>query len=104
MSTLDPQVAYYVESRQDRSALIALDAKLTDTEVEWCDTIRDRGFPVEAVTEDDDAIVVRTPRATYRFRPLSLDLYRQKVRLRVDGEPDFSTTEALQRYYQRLTR
>ena len=41
-------------------------------------------------------------RHVYRFTPMSVELYREKVRHRVTGQPDFETTEALRRHYRAL--
>ena len=102
MTALDRGTTYLVRSEEDRTVLLALWPKLDDRRVEWFDTVHDRAFAVVEARSDgaDGSVVVRTARATYRFAPLTLDAYRADVRAKVDGQPDFSSTDALQAYYR----
>ena len=102
MIHLDRQQTYLVESDSDGTVLLALWPKLEADRVEWFDTVRDRGFRVRAAHEEDGAVVVETERHRYRFRPLDLTLYRERVQHRVDGRPEFASTEAVQAFYARF--
>ena len=102
MSALDRDQLYLVESDEDPGALIAMYASVTDRGVEWFDASRDRGFRALDVVSHDGVVEVTTPKAVYRFTPMSVELYREKVRHRVTGQPDFETTEALRRHYRAL--
>ncbi len=102
MSALDRDTVYLVQSAEDRTVLLAVFPQLTERGVEWFDTARDRGFVVTSVGRDGDVVSVTTANATYRFTPLTLELYKSHVRKRVDGRPMFSSIEALQRHYRKL--
>ncbi len=102
MSALDRDTVYLVESAEDQTVLVAVFPRLSSRGVEWFDSVRDRGFRVESVERDGDAVAVKTPNATYRFTPLTIDLYRARVQRRVSGKPAFSSTESVQRYYRKL--
>lgn len=104
MSRLGADRAYLVRSDEDHTVLLALDAKVTPRGVEWFDTVRDRGFVAQSVDADGEELIVRTARATYRFTPLTIELYRERVKGRVDGQRDFASTDALQRFYRRFPR
>ncbi|MBI4815280.1 MAG: hypothetical protein HY791_03410 [Deltaproteobacteria bacterium] len=97
---LDPRTAYLVESDEDRTALIALRARISNKGVEWFDTVRDRGFYLEELTQLGEVTIARTKNATYRFRALTIELYREKVQPKVMGKPDFESTEDLQAFYE----
>ena len=46
---LEDQTVYYIESDNDDTVLIGMDAKKTDELVEWFDTVHDRAFePIHA--------------------------------------------------------
>ena len=95
---------YFVDSAEDGSVMLALDAKLHDGLVEWFDTSRDRAFEVKSVEELPDGVLAVTERATYRLRVLTLELYEAHVRDNVTGHRSFASTEAVQDFYQRYPR
>jgi hypothetical protein len=101
---LDPNTIYLVESDEEPSVLIAIDAKIERRYVGWFDTVRDRLFKVEAVEDEGEIVRVKSPRGTFRFRPLTIELYDEKVRARVTGRPRFGSTAEVQRYYRALPR
>jgi hypothetical protein len=96
---LDPNEVYFVESAEDPSALLALDAKIDGPYVAWFDTSRDRGQRITAQRLDGSALVFETERGTYRFEPLTLERYRTDVRPKVELSPDFGSVEALKTFY-----
>ncbi len=96
---LSEGTTYLIESREDKGALLALHAKIQHERLEWFDTVRDRVAKVEDARRDGDAVVVKTPRARYRLRPLTLELYLAKVQDKVDGRPDLSSDAEVQELY-----
>ena len=100
---LDHATTYLVQSDEDRSVLVALWPKLDGKRLEWFDTVRDRGFHVQSSSRDADKVEVKTARATYRFRPLTAELYRDFVQSKVDGRPELPTNEDVQAFYQQFT-
>ncbi len=97
----DMSVTYFVESDEDPTALIARRPGLSDGYVWWEDTNRERGHEVKTIQVDGDVVTVATKSdRTYRFRPLTLALYDERVRAQVELSPTFESTEALQSFYR----
>jgi hypothetical protein len=91
---------YFVESEQDSTALIARFAGIREGFVFWDDTNRERAHPVESWETKGALITVRTQSGTeYRFRPLTLELYEERVKAQVELSPSFDSTEDLQAFY-----
>lgn len=101
---LEADCVYLVESPEDGSVMLALDAKIHDGLIEWFDTTRDRAFELRRVTDEPDGVSVETERARYRLRRLTLELYDRHVREHVTGHPPFATTESLQTFYRAFPR
>jgi hypothetical protein len=95
---------YFVESPNDDTVLLAIDVRLDEGQVEWFDTVRDRAFPVRACRETRDGVFVVTDHTEFRFRPLTLELYNERVIAQVTGHRSFGSTEELQRYYADFPR
>ena len=101
---LEPNVTYFVESNNDDTVLLAMDAKTGKGTVEWFDTSRDRFFNAVKVEETPDAFRFETATGKYALRKLTIDLYNERVAAKVDGHPVFPDTEAVQRFYQHFSR
>lgn len=93
---------YLVDSEEDQTVFLALNPRLGKGRVQWFDTVHDRIFRVQSVEAEGDVIKVLAEKASYTFRPLTLDLYHDRVQHSVTGRLDFSSTEELQHHYQRL--
>lgn len=98
------KVPYYVSSPTDDSVLIALDPKLTERYVEWFDSVRDRMFEVVKVNEQGQVIIVETERGTFKFEPMTIELYERHIKRKVDGQPAFYSTEQVRSFYQAFPR
>lgn len=97
---LDPKAVYRVYSDEDPTALIGLDVRRQGGDLTWFDTSRDRGHQVVAEREEAGALVFETKAGfTYRFAPLTKELYDAEVRPAVELSPEFESTEALRRFY-----
>ncbi len=101
---LEPDTIYFVESPEDDSVMLAMDANLGDELVEWFDTVRDRAFPYRTVDPGDGALKVQTENATYTFRLLTVELYNDRVSAHVVGGRPFATTDELQSFYRDFPR
>lgn len=101
---LHPDTVYLVDSPEDASVMLALDAKVHDGIIEWFDTARDRAFELEEVVDEPDGVRAQTERARYRLRRLTLELYEQHVKDLVTGHPHFASTESLQAFYRAFPR
>lgn len=102
--TFAQDTIYFVESPQDDSVMLAMDAQLGEELVEWFDTVRDRAFPHIAYEYVDETLKVETEDATYYFRPLTVEIYNEKVAANVVGGRPFSSTDELQAYYRDFPR
>lgn len=97
---LDPKAIYRVYSEEDPTALIGLDVRRRGELLTWFDTGRDRGQEVTAEREEGGMLVFETKNGfTYRFAPLTKELYDREVRPMVELSPEFESTEALRRFY-----
>jgi len=101
---LEPDTIYLVESPEDDTVLLALDAKLQDGLVEWFDTSRDRAFEVVSTEDTEESLRVQTEATTYTFRRLTLDLYKLSVASKVVGQQIFGSTAELQAHYRNFVR
>ncbi|MBI4815583.1 MAG: hypothetical protein HY791_04975 [Deltaproteobacteria bacterium] len=102
--SLKKGLTYLVESPEDSSVLLALDARVHDGLIDWFDTVRDRAFPIKSSKDQPDGLEVVTERATYRFKRLTKDLYDSTVVAKVTGSRPFATTEELQEFYRKFSR
>lgn len=98
---LDPGEIYLVECDRDPTALLARHAGIREGHVYWDDTNRERLHRVQTVKQEGEVVSVETDRGSvYRFRPLTVELYDQKVRANVELSPEFKTTEELKAFYR----
>jgi hypothetical protein len=101
VSALDPTQIYLVESLEDPTALLARSARIAGGMVGWDDTSRDRLHHIRSIAGEPDGILIVTQAGfRYRFRPLTLELYRSQVQALVELSPEFSSTEELLRFYR----
>lgn len=96
---LDPREVYRVFSEEDPTASLALDAKIQNGHVSWFDTARDRGHKIRTQRVEGDAMVFETERATYRFVPLTKELYDREIKAQVELSPEFASTDELRAFY-----
>jgi hypothetical protein len=101
---LEPDLIYLVQSPDDDSVLLAMDAKINNDLIEWFDSSRDRAFEITGMKSEDDCLIVQTEDTSYTFRELSLELYQQKVVDKVIGSLKFTSTDELQDYYRNYVR
>ena len=101
---LDPDITYLVESDEDPTVLLAIEARITENGAEWFDSVRDRCVGVEGIEAKPGLVIVNGERATYRFRPLTLALYNQHVISHVAGNPSFGNDGELNDFYRRYPR
>lgn len=99
--TLDVDKAYLVESTEDDTVLLALEPSFRDGHMCWFDTLRPRAIPgrLESLSADGASFLSSTG-VRYRFRPLTLSLFEERVRGRVEGAPSFGSDDALHRFYR----
>jgi hypothetical protein len=97
---LNRKEIYRVFSDEDPTALIGLDARVEDGHLTWFDSNRDRGHRVSGAREEPGALIFETETGfTYRFVPLTKELYDRDVRARVELSPEFESTDAIRRFY-----
>jgi hypothetical protein len=98
---------YHVTSDLDPSALLAIATRTSEAPngrpvVAWNDSVRWRAVEVQRFdAHTAERIDVRTVGgARYVFVPLTLDRYVTHVQPKVEGQPRFASTEALQDFYE----
>jgi hypothetical protein len=97
---------YSVTSDTDPSVLLAIATRKSEAPngrpvFEWSDTVRWRAVEVQRFdAHTEERIDFRSVEgARYTFVPLTLDRYVRHVQPTVEGHPSFSSTEALQDFY-----
>jgi hypothetical protein len=103
-----PGEILYVECPQDWTVLFATELFLFgDSEIAWDDLSKRRGFEIENIQEERDAVLVvkrkkddRLPISggVYTFQRLTLDLYANVLKERLGWSRSFSTVEELRAY------
>ena len=101
---IDSEATYFVRSDTYSSVLLALDVKHHDGIIEWHDTNRDRAFECNQFSPMDEGFSVQTENGIYTFIYLELDLYKAVVQQMLVGQPEFSSTPELQKYFQKFVR
>jgi hypothetical protein len=98
---------YFVTSDLDPSVLLAIAHRVVKAGgrrvFEWNDSVRWRAVEVHRyITNRPGKTIefVSTRGATYTFVPLTLARYVEHVQPKVEGLPSFSSTEALQAFYE----
>lgn len=95
-----PERVYYVESAEDPTVLLALDIVLSAGQIRWFDTIKERRMKLRRVLNDDPLHFAferedgETGRV-YRFVPLTLEIYRERVRSHLLDGRDFETSKEM---------
>ena len=95
-----PAKIYYVTSSQDQTVLLALEVKIRDNLIQWFDTVKDRMMKIGKIIVEDDSRFVFERSANegggnYIFVPLTLEIYREKVKNRLLAGRDFNNDEEL---------
>jgi hypothetical protein len=99
-----PKPVYYIESPEDKSVLIGIDVTLEKTSsdkviVSWYDTVRERSMlAAETKTKDDMFAFQRADSDEdehYLFTPMSLDIYNEHIKSRLQDGPDFNSIDDL---------
>jgi len=98
----DPKQVYYVTSPIDPTALVARRVGIDEGWLHWDDTNKDRQRRAEASEARPGGVVwVKTEKdVEYMFTPITLQLYEEHVRTKVELSPYFETTEALVEFYR----
>jgi hypothetical protein len=95
-----PEGIYYVESSEDPTVLLAMDIVLGGDLIRWFDTIKERRMEVRRVLNDDPLHFAFEREdgergRVYRFVPLTLEIYRERVRSRLLDGKDFETSKEM---------
>ena len=91
---------YYVSCPSDDTVLLAFDLEVTERSVQWLDTVKDRIMAYESIVDSDqNHFVFERARleggGVYTFIPLTLSLFREKVKDHILIPQDFVTEEEL---------
>ena len=95
---------YYVESSGDDTVLVGIDVKIHRLEngstiVSWFDTVRERSMSAEEIRDENNYFAFKRAEEeggqVYRFTPMDLKLYDEKVRDKLLSKKEFSSTEEM---------
>ena len=98
-----PNKVYFVESMQDNSVLIAINAFLKkingEKYISWFDTSHERIFKISEINQDGNNIVIKRIESdgggTYILYPLNLKIYNDRVKDRFSIHQSFDNEEDL---------
>jgi len=91
---------YYVSSLKDESVLLAMDIKIEEDLVRWFDTVKERIMRIDRIVENSPGrfIFERSEKeggGTYIFTPLTMQIYREKVKSKLMLPKEFENEEDL---------
>ena len=94
-----PARVYFVSSPEDGTVLVAMDILIQNNRITWFDTIKERTMEISKIEDGNPEHFVferaGEPLRTYTFVPMSLDIYRSKVKSGLVQGKDFATEEEL---------
>ena len=95
-----PTYIYYVESTEDNTVLYAINVRISPTVITWFDGTKERIMTIgEVIENNDNALIFKRDEneggAIYKFSPLTLEIYDQKVKNRLVKPTSFETEEEL---------
>jgi len=87
-----------VSCPEDSTVLVAIDVSIKDGYITWFDTVKERVMKIGEITIDNDEIFVFTRgdqegNPSYELRPLTLELYEETVKPKLNNAQDFSKEE-----------
>ena len=93
-----PHKVYLVSCPEDSTVLVAIDVSIKDGYITWFDTVKERVMKIGEITIDNDEIFVFTRgdqegNPSYELRPLTLELYEETVKPKLNNAQDFSKEE-----------
>lgn len=95
-----PGRVYFVESAADDTVRIALDVTNDGTYVRWFDTIKERIMKIEKIVDENlEHFVFERAKdegnGTYTFVPMTLEIFRAKVKQHILIPQDFKNEETM---------
>jgi hypothetical protein len=95
-----PGKVYYVYSPDDDTVLIAMDVIISDNNIRWFDTIKERIMTIEKILSDNSSEFVfkrsqEEGGQIYTFVPLTLNIYKEKVKQYLVSPQDFENEEEM---------
>lgn len=106
-----PGRVYYVESADDSAVLVAMQVTLMSRgdgtyTISWLDTIKDRGMRASSIWREGESFAFRRVDSeggqTYRFTPMTLEIYEEKVRENLIAGQHFDDLESLYQTFESI--
>ena len=98
------KAVYYIESSNDDTVLVGIDVKVLPLEdgnsvVTWFDTIKDRAMTATEIRDEDSFFAFKRADEEggqfYYFQPMTLDIYKDKVKDKLSNGGDFNDVKDL---------
>lgn len=108
-----PEPVYYIESSDDNTVLVGMDVTAESnpdgtTTVTWYDTTRERVMTADETRNEDGYFAFKRIDEEggqfYKFTPMNLDTYNEKVKSELIGGKDFDSKEALTEAFDKTRR
>ena len=100
MANLNLHKIYYASCQSDNTVLIAMDIKISENQktISWLDTVKERITEIESIEENDPGYFVfkiKENGQIYTFIPMTLEIFREKVKDRILIPQDFETEDQM---------
>ncbi|HEU0048137.1 MAG TPA: hypothetical protein VFQ43_11090 [Nitrososphaera sp.] len=108
MDTAASPKVYYIYSPTDSTVLLGLNLKIRNKTISWFDTVKERIMTAKELKETDQGCIdfVREESEggeSYTCIPLTLQLYREKVKVKLLAPKEFdSEKEMIRAFYKTL--
>ena len=99
-----PMPVYYVESSDDDSVLVGINVAIKHNDddtavVSWFDTAHERAMVADEIRQGDDYFAFKRSDSEggqmYKFTPMNLDIYNEKVKSELIAGKEFSSDEEM---------
>lgn len=92
----------YAVASEDPSVLVAMDVSIDDQTIRWFDSVKGRVMKIRSIIDDNPEhfIFEREGGVRYLFEPLTIEIYRAKVKNGVLVPRDFDNQEDMLRAFE----
>ena len=108
-----PEPVYYIESPEDDTVLVGIGVAIETnadgpTTITWYDTSHERAMTAEEIHQEDGRFAFKRSAAeggqSYKFIPMDLSIYNDKVKHELMSGKDFDSKEELIRAFLKTAR
>ena len=96
---------FYVSSSSDPTVLVGLKVNIKGRTISWFDTVKERSMTASIIKKNEpEHIVFERSKdeggGEYNFVPLTLEIYRQKVKPKLMSPKEFEKQEEMEKSFE----